>query len=93
MRGVQIENVNYVVSDPAAATDCLLRYQVTEKNKRVNVPLDPTGTYGLKYNVSKLSNGTHVLSIRAQNPWGFSEPVEYVVIKKNPGSINISIVP
>ena len=70
----------YLVCAPQSNVD---RYEI-ERNGTVvttNQPPDPTGTYGFKYDLTSLSDGTYTYRAKACNVWGcsaYSSPFGFV---------------
>ena len=79
----------FLVSDPAAPADNVDLYQL-ELNGTVvgDFPPDASGTYGLKYDLSGLADGSYTARARVHNVWGWSNfSVPFDFEKGVPGEV------
>jgi len=63
----------FLVCDPAAPSDNVDLYQL-ELNGQPTADLapDPTGQFGLKFDLVGLADGSYTARVRAHNSWGWS---------------------
>lgn len=67
----------YLVCDPPSPAEDVKYYTLVGLPGNPQAPIDPTGTYGFKYDLSYLSPGTYSLMVSACNDWACSLEVPF----------------
>jgi hypothetical protein len=78
----------FLVSDAPSPSDNVAYYTIVGLPGNPQAPPDPTGEYGVKYDVTDVPAGTYSLMVSACNAWECSLPAPFDFTRPNaPGSV------
>jgi hypothetical protein len=73
----------FLVSDPPVPSDNVSYYTIVGLPGNPTAPVDPTGQYGVKYDVTDVPPGTYSLMVSACNAWECSLPAPFDFTRPN----------
>jgi hypothetical protein len=84
----------YIVCDPPAASEQVKYYTMAGLPGNPRGELDPTGEYGVKYDVTNLAPGSYELQCSACNDWTCSlpSPLLFTVPEKASVPVDLRLV-